>query len=354
MSTKKSNLCYIIAIFCIFFLLTACTTGSNNTKIEEDIIVVENEPGGGSTHFNIFDKSLNLKNSKKASYSVMGTRIQSIATDEDNVYITTQYENSPIGEKMSDDLLVYSLDAFKESSIRLMSHMADSIVVDDTSIYTTFNWDEGVLICKQDKEGKNHIKRNLDPSHQGLIENMVDMGEKIGLVYTNMNERTTYLHVVSKDTLKTTETLKLESDKFSTYRYIMYRGGYIYLAGSTEDENYRGVLTIVDLANKSSKNIYTQKKEEFVSIHDKGDKLILFACDSVRYENSGSSVYEFDKKTTHIAQKSRYDLPIERVVQTDDQYFTSGYGNICRINKNYKIDKQIKAKSTYTSQIFVR
>ena len=161
---------------------------------------------------------------------------------------------------------------------------------------TTFNWDEGVLICKQDKEGKNHIKRNLDPSHQGLIENMVDMGEKIGLVYTNMNERTTYLHVVSKDTLKTTETLKLESDKFSTYRYIMYRGGYIYLAGSTEDENYRGVLTIVDLANKSSKNIYTQKKEEFVSIHDKGDKLTLFACDSVRDENSGSSVYEFDKK----------------------------------------------------------
>ena len=354
MRVKKRYLSYIIVIVHIFIFLTACSIGSENIITGEEIVVVENGPGGGSTYFNVYDKDLNLKYSNKTNYSVIGTNVQSMAISQGKVYITTQYENSPIGEKMSDDLLTYSLDSFKESSIRLMSHMADSILVDDTSIYTTFNWDEGVLICKQDKEGKNHIKRNLDPSHQGLIENMVDMGKKIGLVYTNMNESTTYLHVVSKDTLKTTETLKLESDKFSTYRYIMYRGGYIYLAGSTEDENYRGVLTIVDIANKRSKNIYTQKKEEFVSIHDKGDKLILFACDSVRDENSGSSVYEFDKKTTLIVQKARYDVPIRRIIRTGDQYFTIGYGNICRINKNYKIDKQIKAKSTYTSQIFVR
>src|SRR3712207_9149098 len=90
MRVKKRYLSYIIVIVHIFIFLTACSIGSENIITGEEIVVVENGPGGGSTYFNVYDKDLNLKYSNKTNYSVIGTNVQSMAISQGKVYIRSE------------------------------------------------------------------------------------------------------------------------------------------------------------------------------------------------------------------------------------------------------------------------
>src|SRR3712207_7447450 len=69
MRVKKRYLSYIIVIVHIFIFLTACSIGSENIITGEEIVVVENGPGGGSTYFNVYDKDLNLKYSRSEEHT---------------------------------------------------------------------------------------------------------------------------------------------------------------------------------------------------------------------------------------------------------------------------------------------
>lgn len=345
--------CILILItFCFFVFLVGCSNNKVYDK-ENNIVVIESKPGESKSYFYLLDNKLNIKERIETKHSVIGTNTQSLSISNNSVYITKQNDNDLKYKNDSDRLLVYSLDTFNESNIKLMSSNPDSILVDKNNIYTSFNWDEGVFLYKQNKDGKMPVKKILDKDHNGRVENIIDMGEKISLVYENIKEHTTYIHILSKRTLDTIDIIPIGKEIFPFYNDYVYSKDSLYLVGNDQNSPYQSILTVVDVNNKKVIN-YKYASEDFVSIFNNKNKLTIFACDDMRTSSSKSSVYEFDKENKTLLKKRRYEFPISKSIKVNNDYITIGFDNICKLSKEYKIKKKVNIKSTYTNQIFMR
>lgn len=351
MKNKKIVVVFIILIIGIFLGLHISKANKVYSN-KANIVVVENIPGKSKAYFNLLDDDLNVKERIKIKHSRIGTNTKSLEINGDKIYITQQVEKSLLGNKSSEKLLVYNLNDLKESTVELPSSKPDSILVDKDNIYTSYNWSEGVFMYKQDKDGKNPKKRVLDTKNHGRIEYLIDMGDKIALVDINMDEPRGYINIISKDSMKTLKVIPLEKGLFPFYSDILQKDGILYMVGSTEEEHYRSLLTIVNIKSGKVEN-YKYNSDEFISVFDNKDKLVIFACDNKKDSNSKSTVYELNKNNKELNKKGRFDFPIKKVMKKGDNYITIAFDNICKISKDYKFLKKIKVEG-YNSQIFER
>ena len=318
---------------------------------ENNIVVVEISPKKVKSYFNIFDMNLNLKKKIVANNGIIGTHRQSFSINKNRLYMTVDYISSFAGQKPYDKLLVFSLDNFKKSHITLGDYSPDSLLVDNKNIYTTFNWGEGVTLYKQNKNGNIVKKVNIDPHHKGLVSRIVDLNDKIVLIYENILDRKSSFWVVSKDSLNILEKIPIKINSFPSYFDAVYKDGLLCSVGTNQDGENESILTVFDVKTKKVSN-FNYNKGEFASIFDIGNKLIIFSCDNKRDENSKSTIFEFDKSKKILSAQKRIDGSIEKVIKVDGFYYAIGYNNIYKITKDYIVDKKISISKNYNSEIF--
>lgn len=357
MNMLKNNVKKIILLMISCLIMTSCDNVNNpkGTKLEnnDEVIVVESDPGENKSFFNVYDSNLNLKSKLSTKHSVIGTNGQALAINDNKAYITMQNDNSYKG---SDELLVYSLKDFKEENIDLKSTKADALLVDDKYVYTSFNWDEGVFIYRQNKDGSNPVKKIIDKDHNGVVTNMVKNDDKIYLIYQNMAEKCNYVRILSEKNLDTIDTIALDKGYFATYNSIMYNNGNLYMVGGTDSsDNYRSILSVVNIEKSSVEN-FTSDPVDFMEILEANDKnkLLIFACEDTHSSTSKSYAYEFDKLDKKLVKLNTYDTPIMRAIAYKGQYMAIGFGNVYKIGSDYKIIKKVKTESDYNTLIFER